>query len=831
MLDPTNRVLPLRGRAAPSPEAKRPERDGDGVVLPRSRVVLSRESIVADYRLAVRSRAASRVARREVLSGRARFAIVGDGKEVAQLALARVMRPGDWRSGYYRDQTLAMATGMVDLRGFFAQMYGDADTRDDLAGGRQMTSHFATRTVDADGRHLDLLLGRNSASDMSPVAAWMPRLVGLGYASRLYRESRALDGVAAGHSERGGEVAFGTIGDASTSEGLFWESMNAIALLQVPVLLSVWDDGYGISVPTELQTVKGSISAALRGFETEPGEPGLRIERVAAWDYVALCDTYATVVETVRRDHEPALVHVYDCTQPSGHSSSGSHERYKSAPRLQWEHDFDCVARMRTLLLDTALATTEELQRIEKTERRFVEDERQAAENAFRDPIRAERDGVVALLRATGDEGAATAATGLAADPDLTRRTVDSVASRAAWALRDRPQTARPLTEFLAAYRAHNRRATTSHLLSETRQSPLRTALVPPRLGAVPQMVDARVVLQRCFDANFARDPRLLVIGEDVGRLGDVNLVFEGLQQRFGELRVTDTGIREATILGQAIGMALRGLRPIADIQYIDYFLYALQLASDDLSTLRWRTVGAQSAPVVIRTKGHRLQGVWHAGSPMSTIMSSCRGMHLCVPRDCTRAAGLYNTLFRGDDPGMVVEVLNGYRLKEALPDNVGEFTIPLGRPEVLRAGTDVTVVTYGACVRLALEAADLLAGLGVEAEVIDVQTLMPFDLDGAISASLARTGALVVVDEDVPGGASAAILQQVLETQKGWWHLDAAPRTLSGAPTRTGYAIDAEYYAKPSIEEIVRTVYATARERQPRRLPELEPGSGQDEL
>ena len=826
MLDDSTRVIPLHG---PSTSQGEVSITADGVALPRSGAVLSRSSVLADYRLAFRSRAASRVARREVLSGKARFAIVGDGKEVAQLALARVMRAGDWRSGYYRDQTLAMATGIVDLRGYFAQMYADSDTEHDLAGGRQMTSHFATRTVGPGGDPIDLLSRVNSASDMSPVAGWMPRLVGLGYASKLYRDNRGLDPLVAGLSRNGEEVAFGTIGDASTSEGLFWESMNAIALLQVPVLMSVWDDGYGISVPTELQTVKGSISAALRGFEAEAGACGLRIEVVRGWDYAGLCDAYQTVVETVRGDHQPALIHVIEVTQPSGHSSSGSHERYKSAERLRWESEYDCVARMRDWLLETGLAGDAELVAMEREERRHVEDERAAAEDAARAPIRAERDRAVTLLRATGDPAALAAAERLAADQDITRRAVDSTASRALWEMRHRPEAGAPLSDFLAGYRSANRRLHTSNLLSETPYSPLRVPAVAPDLGDPQQMVDGRVVLQNCFDANFARDPRLLVMGEDVGRLGDVNLVFEGLQDRFGELRVTDTGIREATILGQAIGLALRGLRPICDIQYLDYFLYALQLASDDLATLRWRTVGAQAAPVVIRTKGHRLQGVWHAGSPMGTILNSCRGIHVCVPRDATRAAGLYNTLFRGDDPGLVVEVLNGYRLKEALPRNPGDFTIPLGVPEVVRGGRDVTVVTYGACVRLALEASELLAELGVEAEIIDIQTLLPFDLEGRIARSVERTGALVVVDEDVPGGASAYILQQVLEAQGGWWHLDATPRTVSGARSRTGYAVDAEYYAKPGVEDIVRATYGAAREREPARLPDLEPAWDED--
>ena len=798
------------------------------VVLPAAGVRLTREEVLTDYRIAVRSRIASQVGQRAVLAGTAKFGIFGDGKEVAQVALAKAFAPGDWRAGYYRDQTLALALGMTTVRGFFSQLYANPDADADRAsGGRQMVNHIATRFLDDEGRFLATVGSRNSSADVSCMSGWMPRLLGLAYASKLYRQNPGLREVGEPFSAGGDEVVFGSIGDASTSEGLFFETMNAAGVLQVPAVVSVWDDGQGISVPTALQTTKASISEAMAGFAQTATKPGLRIHTVRGWDYPALCDAYISGVVSVRRDHVPALFHVTELTQPQGHSTSGSQQRYKTAERLAWERDHDCLVRMRAWITENGIADDAELDGIDAEERAHVEAERIDAWDSLRQPIEAERDQLLNLLAdLQGNEAPAevgTIARQLASLPVVHRRDVEAAAVAALIAGRGCAATARePLTGFLSAHRDHGRRLYRSHLYSESAESPLHVPAVAATYSATSPTVDGRIVLLRCFDENFARDPRLFVVGEDVGRLGDVNLVFEGLQAKYGDLRLTDTGIREATILGQAIGAAMRGLRPIADIQYLDYFLFALQTASDDLASLHWRTHGGQKAPVVIRTKGHRLEGVWHSGSPMAAILDACRGIHLCVPRNMTQAAGFYNTLLRGDDPGMVIEVLNGYRIKERVPDNVGSFTVPLGVPEVLREGADVTVVTYGACCRIALAAAHVLASLGIDVEVIDVQTLAPFDLDHSIVRSVRRTGAVLFLDEDVPGGASAYMLQQVLEVQEGWWHLDAAPRTVSAAENRCASANDGDYFCKPNREDVVVTVHEMMRERRPADFPVL---------
>ena len=785
---------------------------------------MTAEAVIADYRLAYSSRRASIIGRAEVLRGNATFGIFGDGKEVAQLAMAKTFHPGDWRAGYYRDQTFMWATRMSNVREFFAQLYGNASIEADPAsGGRQMGNHFATRFLDEDGRFARSIDMPNTSADVSNVAGWMPRLVGLAYASKLYRENSQLKQVQDGFSVDGNEVAFGTIGDAATSEGLFWESMNAAGVLQVPLAMSVWDDGYGISVPIKHQTTKGSISDALRGF-TPDDRPGIDIYVVRGWDYAALVETYAKAIDKVRREHKPALIHVTEMTQPQGHSTSGSHERYKSKERLRFENEYDCVARMRDWIIEFGIASESLIEGWEAADKEAVEAARDLAWEAFQSPIRAERDRAVALLRRVDMPEVAEITNGLDEASKVTRSLVLSSATRALHQLRGIESPARvELARFVDEYRHENLERYNSFLYSRSAESPLLVPSVPPVYSDRSVVVDGRQVLVRNFDANFARDPRIFVIGEDVGKLGDVNLVFEGLQARYGEWRLTDTGIREATILGQAIGAAMRGLRPICDIQYLDYFLYALETASDDLATLHWRTVGGQKAPVVIRTKGHRLVGIWHSGSPMSVLMNALQGVYVCVPRNMTQAAGFYNTLFRGDNPGVVIEMLNGYRLKERVPDNVGTFTLPLGAPDVLRAGTDATVVTYGACCAIALDAAATLDELGVSCEVIDVQTLNPFDVGGVLALSVEKTHALIVVDEDVPGGASAFILQQVLEAQGAWWHLDAAPRTLTGSPNRPAYGPDGDYFTKPNRESIVAAVYEVVRERQPWRLPPLE--------
>jgi len=792
--------------------------------LRNSKVALTAEAVVADYRLAFSSRRASVIGRAEVLRGNATFGIFGDGKEVANIAMAKAFRPGDWRAGYYRDQTFMWATRMSNVRAFFAQLYGTANVEADPAsGGRQMGNHFATRILDDRGGFERSVDTPNSSADVSNVSGWMPRLIGLAYASKLYRNNPQLKGAQDGFSVNGDEVAFGTIGDASTSEGLFWEAVNAAGVLQVPVALSVWDDGYGISVPISAETTKASISDVLRGF-TPDDRPGVDIYVVRGWDYAGLVETYMTAVDKVRREHKPALIHVTEMTQPQGHSTSGSHERYKSKERLRFENEFDCVARMRDWIIESEVASESQLEGWEAADKEAVEAARDLAWEAFQSPIRAERDRAVAVLRRVDMPEVAEITNALDEAHKITRSFVMASATRALFQLRGLESPARAeLAKFVEDYRRENVERYNSHLYSSSPDSPLNVPVVPPAYSDRSPVVDGRQVLLRNFDANFARDPRIFVIGEDVGRLGDVNLVFEGLQAKHGDLRLTDTGIREATILGQAIGSAMRGLRPICDIQYLDYFLYALEVASDDLATLHWRTVGGQKAPVVIRTKGHRLVGIWHSGSPMSVVLNALRGVYVCVPRNMTQAAGFYNTLFQGDNPGMVIEVLNGYRLKERVPDNVGSFTVPLGVPEVLREGADATVVTYGACCAIALDAALTLEELGVSCEVIDVQTLNPFDVGSMLVRSVEKTHALVCVDEDVPGGASAFMLQQVLEAQKGWWHLDAAPRTLSASPNRPAYGPDGDYFSKPNRESIVRAVYEIVRERQPWRFPALD--------
>ncbi|OLD50648.1 MAG: transketolase [Actinobacteria bacterium 13_1_20CM_2_65_11] len=792
--------------------------------LRNSKLAVAAETVIADYRLAYSSRRASIIGRAEVLRGNATFGIFGDGKEVAQVAMAKAFRPGDWRAGYYRDQTFMWATRMSNVREFFSQLYGNTNLdADPASGGRQMGNHFATRFVDDRGdfkRSVEML---NSTADVSNVAGWMPRLLGLAYASKLYRNNHQLRKAQDGFSVNGDEVAFGTIGDAATSEGHFWETFNAAGVLQVPIALSVWDDGYGISVPISAETTKASISDVLRGFIPDD-RPGVDIYVVRGWDYSALVEAYANGVERVRREHKPALFHITELTQPQGHSTSGSHERYKTKERLRFEVEYDCITRMRDWIIESGIAGDSQLEGWEAADKEAVEAARDLAWEAYQAPIRKERDRVVSILRRIDTPKVAEVASTLNEANKVTR---SAIISGAAFALRTLRGTASPerteLVRFIERYKRENSERYNSHVYSNSDQSPLNVPVVPAVYSDKSPTVDGRQVLLRNFDANFARDPRLFVIGEDVGRLGDVNLVFEGLQAKYGDLRLTDTGIREATILGQSIGAAMRGLRPICDIQYLDYFLYALEVASDDLASLHWRTAGGQKAPVVMRTKGHRLVGIWHAGSPMAVLINALHGMYIAVPRNMTQAAGFYNTLFRGDNPGVVIEVLNGYRLKERVPDNVGEFTVPLGVPEVLCAGTDVTVVTYGACCAIALDAARALEELGVSCEVIDVQTLNPFDTDRSIVRSLEKTHAALFLDEDMPGGASAFMMQQVLERQNGWWHLDAAPRTLAASPNRPAYGPDGDYFSKPNRESVVEAVYELMRERNPDKYAPLD--------
>jgi len=775
-----------------------------------------RETAVGDYRIAFRSRQASITAHREVISGKGKFGIFGAGKEVPQVAMAHAFQKGDFRAGYYRDQTMMFALEMLSVQEYFAQLYADAELASEPAfGGRSMTGHFATRLLNPDGSWKDLRASCNSSADVSPTGAQMPRLLGLAYASVLYRHLPELRKLAClGFSEKGNEIAFGTIGNASCAEGIFWEAVNAAGVLQVPMLLSIWDDGYGISVPNQFQMTKGDIYRVLEGFQRRPGEKsGLDVYLCAGWNYPQLCETYQAAAESARRHHIPIVIHVTELTQPIGHSTSGSQQRYKSPERLEWERAFDCIPRMREWIIAEGLATDAELTRMEEEEKKYVLEARDRAWEACRQPIEAERSQLLSLTRALAQVSAKREelvhlSDALAARSFTLRRDLMAAAAEAMIEVRQEDSPARrQLLEWKREREQDNRRRYGSDLYSESAES----ALLVPEVKAVysesAPVLQGFEILNACFDAAFARYPQLIAMGEDVGQLGDVNQGFAHLQEKYGALRITDTGIREATIVGQAIGMAMRGLRPIAEIQYLDYALYALQIMSDDLATLRWRTRGGQKAPVIVRTRGHRLEGIWHSGSPMSGLIDLLRGIYICVPRDSTQAAGFYNTLLRSDDAALVVEVLNAYRRKAPLPANIGEFTIPLGVPEVIRAGKDVTAVTYGACCALALEAAELLTRTGIDVEIIDVRTLLPFDLRGVIVSSLKKTHRILFVDEDFPGGATAYMMQQTLERNGGYEWLDAAPRSLPAREHRPPYGSDGDYFSKPGREHIFEAV------------------------
>jgi pyruvate/2-oxoglutarate/acetoin dehydrogenase E1 component/TPP-dependent pyruvate/acetoin dehydrogenase alpha subunit len=788
---------------------------------------LNAEEILSDYRLAFASRQASLIGRKEVLTGKAKFGIFGDGKEVPQLAMARVFRPGDVRAGYYRDQTFMLASGLITIEELFAQLYADPDPKHEPASSdRQMNAHFATPTLEEDGSWKRLADLRISSADTSPTASQMPRLVGLAYASRLYRQLESLRHLD-GFSNHGNEIAFGTIGNASCAEGIFWEAINAAGLLQAPLLMSIWDDDYGISVHNSHQIVKGDLSAVLGGFQRAgAGTNGYDLYTVKGWDYPALRETYRLAAETVRDEHVPAIIHVVELTQPQGHSTSGSHERYKSEERLAWEREHDCLGKMRQWMMEEGLATDGELEELERSSREEVRAAQQRAWRAFMEPIRREQGTLLGLIDAVVEESrrrdeVESIATALGRVPTPVRRNLMSAAWDVLYAVRDEPlRSTAALIEWRRVKDAAGARRYGTHLYSESPERALAVPRVDPVFDDDAPAVRGFEILNRCFDEAFARIPQLIAFGEDVGQLGDVNQGMSGLQAKYGELRISDTGIRECTILGQAIGMAMRGLRPIAEIQYLDYLLYALEILSDDLATVRYRTRGRQKAPVIVRTRGHRLEGMWHSGSPMSGLLGLVRGVYVCVPRDMTRAAGFYNTLLASDDSGLVIEVLNGYRAKEKLPANLGELTVPLGVPEVLRPGGDVTLVTYGACCRIALAAAEKLSRAGIEIEVIDVQTLLPFDLPGAIGESLRRTHRIAFVDEDVPGGGTAYMMQHVLERQGGYHWLDAEPRTLSATDHRPAYGSDGDYWSKPGAEQIFETVYELMNEAEPERFP-----------
>ncbi len=792
------------------------------------------------------------LARKEVLGGRAKFGGFGDGKEVPLVAMARAFAPGDFRSGYYRDQTLLLAIGEVTAQQFFAQLYADTDpSREPHSSGRQMPSHFATHLLDEQQRWRELRNLNNSAADLSPTAAQMPRLVGLAQASKLYRDHPDLDPETR-FSSGGSEIAWGIIGNASCAQGMFWETVNAIGVLQAPAVITILDDGYGISVPNALQFTKPDISELLEGFRRSPWDRhgdssrGYELHRVAGWDYQALVTTFERAARLARREHVPSLVHVTELTQPLGHSTSGSHERYKTPERLAWEREHDCLERLRRQLLDSGLVSEEQLEQLEQSEHEGVESELKLAWEEYGNDLGALRDECTSRLRAL----ASTSRSSRDIDTMIRRLERDAVPRRrplleaSAAALRltlseahtavadgedGSPKRLRQARAELQSWRdeleTRSRDLYGRHLHAEPTDpgvSPLEVEAVPAELSAESEQLLGFEILNRYFHSLLERQPRVVTFGEDVGRLGGVNQSLAGLQEIYGESRVSDTGIRETTIIGQGIGLALRGLRPIAEIQYLDYVLYALQLLSDDVASLHWRTGGRQRVPLIVRTRGHRLEGVWHSGSPMAGILNLVRGMHVVVPRDMTRAAGFYNTLLDGEDPAIVVEALSGYRRKERLPSNLAEIRCPLGQPEILRPGRDVTLVTYGTLCWIALDAASALADLGVDVEIIDVQTLLPFDVHGTIGESLQKTGRLLLVDEDVPGGTTAFMLQQVLEDQDGYHWLDSKPRTLSAKAHRPAYGTDGGYFSKPQVEDIVESAYDLMREADPQRFPEL---------
>ena len=782
--------------------------------------------ILTDYEIAFKSRQASLTGRKEVLTGKAKFGIFGDGKEVAQIAMAKVFQKGDWRSGYYRDQTFMFALGLSDIQKFFAQLYAHPSVeKEPASGGRSMNGHYATRLLDDEGHWINQTKNFNVSADISPTAGQMPRLLGLALASKLYRQNELLHGFT-DFSNNGNEIAFGTIGNASTSEGIFWEVINAACVMQVPMLMSVWDDGYGISVPAKYQTTKENISSILSGFQTNELGVGMEILTARGWNYQELCNTYKEAADICRTKHTPVLVHVTELTQPQGHSTSGSHERYKSKERLDWEIQFDCLTQMKNWILENNFSDENKLNEIEKIASNEVKTSQKQAWTDFTSEIKLELLEFVKVLdelsqKITLPSELIQIKNDLSTGQDLIRKDIGNAIHKC---LRLTVNIAnnekKILLDFYKKYLATNHDRYSSHLQS---QSNLRAENITPIEPIyTDEMTDGYMVVRACFEANMERDPRIFAFGEDVGKIGDVNQGFSGLQEKFGELRVTDKGIREWSIIGEGIGAAMRGLRPIAEIQYLDYLLYALEPMSDDLATMQYRTKGGQKSPLIIRTRGHRLEGIWHSGSPMGMIINAVRGMHVCVPRSMTQAAGMYNTLLASDEPALLVECLNGYRIKEKVVKNIGEFRIKLGQVECLKSGSDVTLVTYGSCCRIASEAAELLQQCGINVEIIDVQTLLPFDTSHDIVKSIQRTNRVVFLDEDVPGGASAYMLQQVLEIQSAYKYLDSQPVTITAKAHRPAYSTDGDYFSKPSVDDVFSTIYHLMHEVNPQQWPQL---------
>ena len=792
-----------------------------------------RKQVLDDYRLGRISREASYLTRKEVLTGKAKFGIVGDGKELPQLAMAKVFREGDWRSGYYRDQTFAMAVGVLSVDAFFAQLYADTDVeREPASAGRQMPCHFATRSLNEDGSWKDLTQIKNISSDISPTAGQMPRLLGLALASNVYKEVKFQGSEKFSHN--GQEVAFGTIGDASTAEGHFWETINAACALQVPMIMSIWDDGYGISVPTHNQRAKEDLSEILAGFQRKEGDKqGCEVIQVRAWDYPMLLEAYARAEQLAREESVPVILHIIEVTQPQGHSTSGSHERYKDEERMNFETEFDCLNKFREWILnysiqidgeEQTLSSVEELDEIEKEAKAFVREQQKKAWAEYRESIDHIQNQVLPLVKQFENQPeVAVLLEKFSALVTVGKKDIFALVRKVLWATREQNTNERQnlvqVYERISEKEADNY---SSHLYSESEWKVVNIPEIKPVFSEDSQILDGRVVIRNNFDKIFEKYPETLIFGEDTGSIGDVNQGLEGMQEKYGETRIADTGIREATILGQGVGLAMRGLRPIAEIQYLDYVLYCLQGMSDDLATLRYRTKGGQKAPVIVRTRGHRLEGVWHSGSPMAGILNLVRGMMVLVPRNLTQAAGFYNTMLKSDDTALIIEPLNRYRLKEKQPDNIGEFTVPVGKVEITRAGKDITLVTYGSTWKIVMEAVEELAKLGIDAEVIDVQSLLPFDLSEEISESVKKTNRLAVIDEDVEGGASAYIMQQILEKQGAFRYLDSKPLTIAAKNHRPAYASDGDYFSKPSVEDIVEKVYDLFHESNPAKFPKI---------
>jgi pyruvate/2-oxoglutarate/acetoin dehydrogenase E1 component/TPP-dependent pyruvate/acetoin dehydrogenase alpha subunit len=794
-----------------------------------------KNQVLEDFRLACISREASLLGRKEVLTGKAKFGIFGDGKELAQIALAKQFRNGDFRSGYYRDQTLMMAIGQLDVQQYFSGLYAHTDENiEPQSAGRQMGGHYSTRNLDANGNWKNLMEQKNSSADISPTGGQMPRLLGLAQASKIYRNHKTLQEIEEFNkfSNKGNEVAFGTIGDASTSEGLFWETINAAGVLQVPLVMSVWDDGYGISVPREFQTTKGSISEALSGMQRTKNSNGYEIFVTRGWDYGHLCETYEKAVAVARKEHVPVLVHVKEVNQPQGHSTSGSHERYKSPERLEWESTFDCIHKFKEWILRFSadgnnIATEEELETIQSEAKNHVKDEKNKAWKLFTEDIKNDLIEVLPILKDLADvsshqEVILNEIKVLEQTKDAIRKEILGTARKVLRLVRNESSAQKnALIGWVNNQLEQNKTRYSSYLNSESAFSALKIKAVAPEYNS-DKIDDGRIILRENYRELLKKYPQALVFGEDAGKIGGVNQTLEGLQEEFGDLRVSDTGIRECTIIGQGIGMAMRGLRPIAEIQYLDYLLYAIQIMSDDLATVQYRTKGGQKAPLIISTRGHRLEGIWHSGSPMGMIINAVRGIHVCVPRNMTKAAGFYNLLMEADEPALVIEPLNGYRSKERVPTNIGEFKEALGVPEIVREGKDITLVSYGSTFNLCEVAAKELQEMGVDVELIDVQTLLPFDINHLISKSIAKTNKLIIVDEDVSSGATGFILDKVLVEQNGYYHLDASPVTLSAKDHRPAYGSDGDYFSKPSNDDIVEKVYGIMHEYNPKDFPAI---------